>query len=61
MKPSLSTTYGDVVARLSMAHVAQRAPHALTLAAQLFGVAPCEKCNFIKRHCRCHEEGKGHE
>lgn len=25
----------------------------LKLAAQIFGVAPCEHCHFIKKYCRC--------
>ena len=33
--------------------------HALRLAAQLFGVPPCECCDYIKAYCRCHEDGKG--
>jgi hypothetical protein len=44
-----------------LSKIAAEAPHALSLAAQLMGVGPCPTCNFIKRHCRCHEEGKGHE
>jgi hypothetical protein len=28
-------------------------PAALSLAVQLFGVGPCDKCGFRKLHCRC--------
>lgn len=36
-----------------MAQVAADAPHALRLAAQLFGCAPCPECDYIQDHCKC--------
>ena len=39
-----------------LAEIAMKAPHALRLAAQLFGVAPCPRCDYIKAHCRCPKE-----
>lgn len=44
-----------------LARIAREAPHALRLAAQLFGVPPCERCDYVKEHCRCHgdEERRG--
>jgi hypothetical protein len=47
------------IAAVFVARVAAQAPHAVRLAAQLFGIAPCEHCDMIKSHCKCHEEGKG--
>ena len=43
----------DVLVRIYLARIAVEAPHALRLAAQLFGVEPCEECGYIKSHCRC--------
>ena len=43
----------DHVAVMVLAHVAARAPHALRLTAQLFGCAPCPKCDYRKEFCRC--------
>jgi hypothetical protein len=54
-------TGDEVVAIMVLARVAVQAPHALRLAAQLFEVEPCETCDLIKKHCRCHEQGKGRE
>ena len=50
--------FGDLTAYY-LARIAAKAPHALALAAQLFGVAPCPRCGFIKSHCRCHDDWKG--
>jgi hypothetical protein len=38
----------------ALAQVARHNPVALRLAAQLFGCAPCPRCDFIHTHCRCH-------
>lgn len=43
-------------AKRDLAYVAVHAPHALRLAAQLFGVAPCPKCDFVWDHCACPKE-----
>jgi hypothetical protein len=37
----------------ALAKVAREAPHALRLATQLFGVPACERCDYVKQHCRC--------
>ena len=47
------------IAQWALAKIAVRAPHALRLAAQLFGIAPCEHCDYLKYHCRCYEAWKG--
>ena len=47
--------------RYYMSRVMVEAPHAARLAAQLLGIEPCERCDYFKPHCRCHEEGKGYE
>lgn len=49
----------DRILAIELAKVAVEAPHALSLALQLFGVEPCPQCQYIKRSCRCHEQGKG--
>lgn len=36
-----------------LSRVAVEAPHALSLALQLFDMAACQDCRYIKKHCRC--------
>lgn len=36
-----------------LARIAASAPHALTLALQLFDVWPCPTCGYVHTACRC--------
>lgn len=48
-----STTDGFAAWVLNEVHRRGGSPIALSLAAQLFGVGPCEHCGYRKLHCRC--------
>jgi hypothetical protein len=48
------TPRNTVFARILMDAAAKSGdPNAISLAAQLGGIAPCDKCGFVNYHCKC--------
>lgn len=53
-QPEVAPTFDRTSAVVLMSAAAKSGdPGAISLAAQLAGAAPCEKCNYVRLHCRC--------
>lgn len=40
-----------------VAHASGGNAGTIRLAAQLFGIEPCDRCDRYKKHCQCHARG----